>query len=416
MKHEMIDVLIVGAGPSGLSAALELKRLGVENVVVAEREPEPGGMPRFCHHTGFGIRDLHRIYSGPRYADYYVQQAKHLNIDIRTATTITDWEDNTTLKYTSPQGLGIVEAKSVLLATGVRERPRSARLTPGSRPGGVFTTGSLQRFVYEKKMPVGKRAVIIGAELVSLSAFTTLKHAGLEVVALVTELPRHQISFPFNIAKWGLMDLLGRTPLYTSTDIQEIVGRKRVQSIRLSHSETEKVISIDCDTVVFTGGWIPEYEIARLGGIKINAGTLGPQADSRFRTSQQGVFAAGNLLHGAETADTSALEGRSAAGYIKKFLGSSSWIPESLPIVSETPLSWVFPNNISSDDRSSLRHLNFRVSKVLRKPTIKVYQSDRLLHTQTFRQLLPENTFRLNAQWVTDIDFEAPPLKIVVES
>ncbi len=416
MKREMIDVLIVGAGPAGLSAALELNKLGVKNIVVAEREAEAGGIPRLCHHIGFGIRDLHKMCSGPRYADYYVKEAKENKIDIRTKTTITGWEDKTGLKYTSPQGVGIFEAKAVLLATGVRERPRTARLISGSRPRGIFTTGSLQRFVYEKELPVGKRALIVGAELVSLSAFTTLKHAGLEVVGMTTKLTRHQIVFPFSVAKWGLMDLLDRTPLYTSSDIQKIVGRKRVKSVQLSHLKTGKTRHVECDTVVFTGNWIPEHEIARLGEIEINRGTLGPQVDTRFRTSRAGVFAAGNLLHGAETADISALEGRSVASHIKSFLDTSSWPTDNLPIVDKAPLDWVFPNNISLEEIKPIKYLSFRVSEVLRHPTIKVYQGSRLLHTQTFRQLIPENTYRLNAQWTTDVELDAPSPQIIVQS
>ena len=416
MKREMIDVLIVGAGPAGISAALELKKLGVKHVVVAEREAEAGGIPRLCHHTGFGIRDLYKIYSGPRYAEYYVKEAQKNKIDIRTKTTITDWEDKTQLKYTSPQGAGIFEAKAVLLATGVRERPRTARLVSGSRPRGIFTTGSLQRFVYEKNIPVGKRALIVGAELVSLSAFTTLKHAGVEVVGMTTKLSQHQMIFPFNIAKWGLMDFVSQAPLYTSAELQEIIGRKRVESVKIYRADTDKTTSIECDTIVFTGNWIPEHEIARLGEIEIDGGTLGPQVDAHFRTSRRGVFAAGNLLHGAETADISALEGRSAASHIKNFLETSHWTPDSLPIMTEAPLSWVFPNNIARKDAVSIGQLSFRVGEVLKKSTIKVYQGSRLLETQTFRKLLPGNTYKLNARWMPDIEFDAPAPKIVIES
>lgn len=418
MKHEAIDVLIVGAGPAGLSAALELKRLGVENIVVAEREAEAGGIPRLCHHTGFGIRDLHRVYIGPRYARHYVEQAKQEGIDVRTKTTITGWDDAaaTKLGYSSPQGIGVFDAKAVLLATGVRERPRAARLVPGNRPAGIFTTGSLQRFVYGSEIPVGKRAVIVGAELVSLSAVMTLRHAGVGVVAMTTKLSAHQLMFPYNVAKWGLMDVLGKTPIYTLSGIQEIVGDKRVRSVRLSNFETGKTTSIECDTVVFTGNWIPEDEIARMGGIKINSGTLGPQVDSRFRTSQRGIFAAGNLLHGAETADISALEGRSVASSIKDFLISSSWASDNFSIKEEAALDWLVPNSIFLDKMESVKRLRFRVKEVLEKPTIRVYQGRRLLYAQTFRKLLPGNTYRLSAHWITEIDSSVLSQGITVTS
>ena len=203
------DVLIVGAGPSGIAAALELKKLGVENVLVAERESEAGGIPRLCNHIGFGIRDLYRLMTGPDYACKYRQLAEQAGIKIHTNTTITGWDSRLSpnpspqgrgglvaLNFTAPDGLGTIGAKSILLATGVRERPRAARLIPGYRPQGVFTTGSLQRFVYEYGLPVGKRAVIVGAEIVSLSVVTTLLHAGVKVVNMITEHPQHQLYLP----------------------------------------------------------------------------------------------------------------------------------------------------------------------------------------------------------------------------
>jgi L-2-hydroxyglutarate oxidase LhgO len=189
------DVLIVGAGPAGLAAALELRKLGLKDFIVAERESETGGIPRMCGHTGFGLHDLHRVMTGPSYSRKYREMAEKAGIKVHTSTTITDWNNAAedggwrAFNFASPNGLGTIEAKSVLLATGVRERPRSARLVPGHRPQGVFTTGSLQRFVYEHHLPVGKRAVIVGAEIVSLSVVTTLLHAGVKVMRMVTELP-----------------------------------------------------------------------------------------------------------------------------------------------------------------------------------------------------------------------------------
>lgn len=330
------DVLIVGAGPAGLSAAIELKKLGIKDVLVVDREPEAGGMPRFCHHTGFGREDLWRMYSGPRYSRYYRELAEKWDVEIHTSTTIMNWNGSSTLSFTSPDGLGEIEAQVVLLATGVRERPRSARMIPGTRPQGIFTTGSLQRFVYQEHLPVGRRAVIVGAELVSLSALMTLVHADVKCALMVTEESHHQIDFPYIAMKWAVADIITRTPIITNTKVTNIFGGKRVEGIELTRSrhqksfgrtpnldelnQTSDVFTVECDTVIFTGNWIPEHELARLGGLEINPVTRGPVIDSNFHSSVNGVFVAGNLLRGVETADHCALEGKRAARAIAEFL------------------------------------------------------------------------------------------------
>ena len=257
------------------------------------------------------------------HTDVLIIGAGPAGVAIRPQTAVTGWAGPTAVTYTSPEGLGEIAARTVLLATGCRERPRAARLVPGSRPAGVFTTGSLQRFVHEQHLPVGRRAVIVGAELVSLSALLTLLHAGCEVAAMVTPLPRHQTFPPLWMATAGRH----RVPLITGADIAEIVGRERVEAVVLTDGRR-----ISCDTVVFTGGWIPEHELARLGGLAMDPGTRGPRLDGAFRTSRPGVFAAGNLLRGAETAGLSALEGRRAAGQMVEFLRARTWPAPGLPI------------------------------------------------------------------------------------
>ena len=316
------EVLIIGAGPAGLSAAIELKKQGIKNVLVVDREPEAGGMPRLCHHTGYGRADLWRMVTGPRYAKYYRELAERSGVEILTSTTITGWGGagaTHSLTFTSPNGLGEIEAQAVLLATGVRERPRAARMVPGTRPHGVFTTGSLQRFVYQEHLPVGKRAVIVGAELVSLSALMTLMQADVKCAAMTTEESKHQIEFPYVVMKWALADMLTHTPIKTNTQVTNILGRNRVEGIELTHANSQIEV-VDCDTVIFTGDWIPENEMARLGGLTIDPITRGPKINAEFHSSVKGVFAAGNLLRGVETADHCALEGIQAGRAIARFL------------------------------------------------------------------------------------------------
>src|SRR5215213_8797855 len=178
--REVLDgpVAIVGGGPAGLAAAVGLRRLGVAEVVVIERGREAGGIPRHARHQGFGLRDLRRPLSGPAYACRYAAMASEAGVELRTETMVTGWSPHGPLELTGPHGRETLEPAAVILATGCRERPRSARLVPGSRPEGVMTTGTLQQLVYLQGRRVGTRAVVVGAEHVSFSALLTLGHGG----------------------------------------------------------------------------------------------------------------------------------------------------------------------------------------------------------------------------------------------
>jgi thioredoxin reductase len=416
MLIDKAEVLIIGAGPAGLSAAIALKRRGVARVLVVEREAEAGGIPRLCHHTGFGLRDLRWVYSGPGYAQHYVRAAEAAEVDVRTSTTITGWPGNNTVTYTSPSGLGQIEAGAILLATGCRERPRSARLVPGRRPPGVFTTGSLQRFVYQEHLPVGRRAVIVGAELVSLSAVMTLAHAHVSVAAMVTDLPHHQIFFPYLPAKWWFADLAARAPVLTRAQVSDIVGGRRVEGVEITHLDSGQKERLACDTVVFTGDWIPEHELARLGGLRLDPGTRGPQVDAGFRTSARGVFAAGNLVRGAETADTCALEGARAADHIHLFLNNGEWPTAELPIQVQPPIAWVFPNVIrAASERPAAGGFTFRVREFCRGAQVTVRQGKNTLHAQSFRQLSPNDSMRLDSAWLAAVNPGGEALQVELQ-
>lgn len=422
MKHA--DVLIVGAGPAGMAAALELKKLGVRDIVVAERESEAGGIPRMCGHIGFGLRDLHLVMTGPSYARKYREMAEAAGIRIYTDTTITGWETSLTsslerderiaLDFTSPDGLGTVEARSVLLATGVRERPRAARLVPGYRPQGVFTTGSLQRFVYEHRLPVGKRAVIVGAEQVSLSVVLTLMHAGVKVLNLITELPRHQFYLPlFLPAKILYADLLARSPVLTNSRVSNIFGRQRVEGIEVTDLASGRTRTIECDTVIFTGDWIPENELARRGNVRTEKPSLGPQVDSLYRTSRAAVFAAGNLLRGVETADWAALEGRAAARSVARYLENPTWNGSRLEVHCEPPLAWICPNILSPD--AGVNGFRFRSSEFRQNAQLQLTQGGRVLYHRKSGRLKANTSLALSGEWIEKVDFSGEPVKLVVQ-
>jgi hypothetical protein len=254
----------------------------------------------------------------------------------------------------------------------------------------------------------------VGAELVSLSALMTLRHARVPVALMMTELPEPQIYFPYLSMKWLLADVLSRTPVALRSRVSNILGRGRVEGVEITHLDSGRTESIACDTVIFTGDWVPENELARLGGLAVDSGTCGPQIDAGFRTSQRGVFAAGNLLRGAETAEVSALEGRRAAGHIHQFLRTGQWPERSLPVRTEAPLAWVCPNVIQPSAPSPSGGFHFRSREFRDNVRMQVCQGERLLHTQTFRRLMANESLPLSGGWLSAADFDGEPVSIVV--
>jgi len=399
------DALVIGGGPAGLSAAHTLGKYGLARTLLIEREAELGGIPRHCHHAGFGWFDLRRVMTGPSYAKYRTRLLKTAKIECWTETTATDWAGSSALRTLSPNGLETISAKAIVLATGCRERPRSACLVPGSRPHGVFTTGALQQLLYINHQKVGRRAVVIGAEHVSFSALHSLERSRTKVEAMVTELPHHQ-TYP--IFRW-LTSTLHRVPILCNARLTQIFGAKRVEEVEISFSTGERK-RLACDTVVFTGNWIPSHELPRLAHIEMDDGTEGPRVDTGLRTSREGVFAAGNMLHGAEIADVAAIDGVRAAQSVLEFLkGKNGWHARAIPIETVAPLKWIFPNAIRSPaDIPPRNHFILRAQTFLNRVTISVSQQERVLYRHFFNRMVPNRPYYLPSHWISRIDSQNP--------
>ena len=315
--------VIVGGGPSGLAAAIELRELGISPVTVIEREREAGGIPRHSDHTGFGLRDLRTVLSGPKYAARYRDLAEEAAVEVLTETMVTEWEGDRLLKLTGPNGRWEIEPPAVVLATGCRERPRSARLVPGSRPAGVMTTATLQQLVHLRGQKVGRRAVIVGAEHVSFSAVATLAHGGASVAGLVTELPRHQSLRAFRAGA----AVRYRAPVWSRTKVSAIHGSERVESVELTEIDSGLTRTVECDLVVFTADWIPDHELAVMAGCELDRGTRWAHL-SIPRSGRLGEACSrrGTCMHPAETADVCALDGRHVAPAVAAYLrGPGDW-------------------------------------------------------------------------------------------
>jgi thioredoxin reductase len=349
---EHVAVAIIGGGPAGLTAAAELGTRVDGEVRVIEREAEAGGIPRHSAHPGYGIRDLRRFISGPAYARRLTATARNAGAVLQTSAMVTGWASDRTLEITSPAGRRRLSADAIVLATGARERPRPARLIPGDRPDGVYTTGQLQNLVHLHHAEIGRRAVIIGAEPVSWSAVLTLREAGCQTVLMTSQYPAGESYAAVRAA--GRLAL--HVPVAARTRVTQINGKNRVESVEIQNLDSGARRTVRCDTVITTGDWIPDNELARAAGLDIDPATRGPRVDSALRTSAPGVFAVGNLLHPVDTADVAALDGRHVAAQVRHWLQTRQAPGPGVTLIAGPPLRWIAPQILRPGDPAPARH------------------------------------------------------------
>ena len=259
-----------------------------------------------------------------------------------------------------------------------------------------MTTSTLQQLVHLQGRKVGRRAVIVGAEHVSFSAVATLAHGGASVAGLVTELPRHQSLTAFRVGA----AVRYRAPVWTRTAVSAIHGAERVESVELTELESGRTRTVDCDLVIFTADWIPDHEMAVMAGCELDRGSLGPLVDTALRTTTPGVFAAGNLVHPAETADVCGLDGRHAAPAVAAYLhGPGEW-PSPVRVTAPAPLAWIAPNLVLASGHPPPRNrFLLRSREFVRRARIQVRQGGRELWSGRVGRLVPGRSAHIAAGW-----------------
>ena len=310
MMSSQCTVAVVGGGPAGLSLAAELARNGVDDVLVLEREPEAGGVPRHCGHSPYGLREFKRLYSGPGYARRLVADAQAAGVALRTGVSVIRIEPSGQLLLSTESGAEKLSATKIVLATGNRETPRSARLVSGQRPLGVLTTGALQGLVYLKERMPFRRPLIVGSELVSFSALLTCRHANIKPVAMVESADR--------VTAWPFAPLLPRLlgiPVLLATELTAIHGRERVEAVEL-RSAGGDLQTLDCDGVVFTGSFVSESSLVRNSHLQFDPASGSPAIDQFGRSTDPDVYVCGNQLHPVDTAGWCWAEGRATAASV----------------------------------------------------------------------------------------------------
>ena len=381
------QAVIIGGGPGGLAAAAELKKNGIDDILILEREHTPGGILRQCIHDGFGLTSFGETLSGPEYAQRFIDDVKKQGIEIVTDATVIGLTQDRKVTAASKDGLLQYQADAVILTMGCRERTRGALSIPGERPAGVFTAGTGQAYINLKNKMVGKNVIILGSGDIGMIMARRMTLEGAKVQA-VFEIQPYPSGLPRNIEQC-LNDY--QIPLYLSHTVTKIIGHNRLEAVEVSQVD-ENMQPIpgtakryDCDTLILSVGLIPENELSLMAGVELDPRTKGAVVDEFYQTSVPGIFAAGNVLHVHDLVDFVSLEAerlaKSVAAYLKEDLA-----PAEISIETGGLIGYTVPQKISGARDVSL---SFRPRKPVRGCRVEIRQDETCLVSRTYPKLLP---------------------------
>jgi sarcosine oxidase subunit alpha len=368
MINRKTDILIIGAGPAGLAAAVAARESGVESVLVIEREKEPGGILRQCIHNGFGLHRFKEELTGPEYAQRDIDRASDLNIPVECSTTALSLSaDRSVICVSAEKGLQHIEAGAVILAMGCRERPRGALCTPGTRCSGIYSAGTAQRFVNLEGFMPGKRVVILGSGDIGLIMARRMTLQGASVLACVEIMP-YSSGLNRNIVQC-LQDY--NIPLYLNHTVTDISGRERLEGVTVSRVDQNRKpipgteIHFDCDTLLLSCGLIPENELSTGAGILLSPSTSGAVVDETFETNIPGIFSCGNVLHVHDLVDHVSAESQKAGASAAAFIRNKKHTTSFISVCDGDGVRGTVPQKIHRDADQEIQ-LMFRPTQVFR--------------------------------------------------
>ena len=371
MKNDY-DIVIIGGGPAGLAAAISVYDNGVQDILVLEREEKLGGILNQCIHNGFGLTRFKESLSGPEYAARFVQGVRERKIEVSTETTVLSLsKDKKITAVNTKDGVFIVQAKAVILAMGCRERSRGALNVAGTRPAGIYSAGTAQKYVNIKGYMPGKRVVILGSGDIGLIMARRMVLEGAKVLA-VCEIMPYSSGLKRNIAQC-LDDF--DIPLYLNHTITKIEGEERVTGVVVSKVDAYKQpiagteMHLDCDTVLFSVGLIPENELAKGAGVTLSPRTRGAVVSQTRETSIEGIFACGNVLQVHDLVDFVSEESEIAGKYAAKYVLGEQATHDYVEVINGKNVAYVCPQKVDKSLEENVK-VFFRVTNTFRDCTI----------------------------------------------
>ncbi len=386
----MTDLVIIGGGPAGMSAAVAAHAAGIRNILILERDDSLGGILQQCIHNGFGLHKFGEELTGPEYALRYEEKVKELGIDYKLSTMVLDISKDKVITATnSREGIFQIKAKAVILAMGCRERSKGALNIAGDRPSGIYSAGTAQKYVNMKGYMPGKNVVILGSGDIGLIMARRMTLEGAKVHA-VCELMPYSGGLARNIEQC-LNDF--NIPLKLSHTVVKVHGRERVEGVTIAKvDQNRRPIDgtfeyIPCDTLLLSVGLIPENELSKSAEVELSHITSGAVVDQDRQTSVEGIFACGNVLHVHDLVDfvseEAEIAGAAAAEYIK---GENCGEKISVKIKTDGKIRYTVPQEITKNKETTVY---FRVSDVYKGAKIKVLKGEETVFEKKKISLAP---------------------------
>lgn len=372
-----IDLVIIGGGPAGMAAAISAKNKGIDDILILEREESLGGILNQCIHTGFGLHVFKENLSGPEYAQRLINEINRLNIKYKIDNMVLSIDKDKSIKAVNPEdGMFSIKAKSIILASGCRERPKGAINIPGSKCAGIYTAGSIQKFINIEGYMPGKEVVILGSGDVALVMARRMALEGANIKAVVEIMP-YCYGTENNVV--NCLDEFD-IPLKLGHTVVNIKGKDRVQGVTIARVDEDRVpipgteMYIPCDTLMLSVELRGDSEIIRKTDIELNKSTWGPKVGENFQTMVEGIFACGNVLHVYDTADNVTKEGYSVGESASQYIKGKSFLEgERVGLWADKGIKYLLPNFINLHNLKGDVQLKLKFDRLYENQNIYIY-------------------------------------------